>query len=120
MIIWNLFFSTVLLPLVAIALLWHKSRRPAGPWLATLILTSGMVGFSVLAAPWGWFGLALRFILVLLFAVSVFGSWRRPPSDPPREESPVRMLLKIIIGFFFGMVAVGVLSGHSVPAGVVD
>jgi hypothetical protein len=120
MIIWNLFFSTVLLPLVAIALLWHKARQPAGPWLATLILTSGMVGFSVLAAPWGWFGLVLRFLLVLLFAIAVFGSWRRPVPDPPREETPVRMLLKIIIGFFFGMVAVGVLSGHSVPDEVVD
>jgi hypothetical protein len=120
MIIWNLFFATVLLPLIGIALLWHRPRKPAANWLATVVLASGLVGFSVLVAPWGWFGLPLRFLIVLLFAIAVFGSWRRPVEDPPRKESPVRMIVKIVIGLFFGGVAAGVLQAHRVPPGAVD
>ena len=115
-----LFLSSVLLPLITIALLWRRPRRPAAGWLATLILATGVCGFSVLAAPWGFFGMPLRFIIALLFATALIKSWRRPPAEQEPEESPIRHIMKVLVGLFFGGVAVGVLASHSVPPGAID
>ncbi|HEY0140738.1 MAG TPA: M23 family metallopeptidase [Thermoanaerobaculia bacterium] len=128
MAIWNLFFSTLLLPLIGIALLARKSGIPRGSWMATLILSGGLVGFSFFAAPWGWFGVPLRWLLALLFALAVVVSFRRRPEEElsddgtpiNRGESPLRMMGKILIGLFFGSVAMGAISARTQPARVLD
>ncbi|HEX8169782.1 MAG TPA: M23 family metallopeptidase [Thermoanaerobaculia bacterium] len=118
MAVWNLFFSTLLLPLIAIALLWRRARRPPGPWIATFLLAAGISGFSFFAAPWGWFGLPLRWLLAALFAAALATSLisRREGA----EESPMRMLVKSMIGLFFGSVAIGALAARAVPPGALD
>jgi hypothetical protein len=119
MAIWNLFFSTILLPLIAIALLWRRPRRPWGPWITTLIMAAGICGFSILAAPWGWFGIPVRALLTMLFFAALVFSIRRPPAEEPRGESPLRVMVKVLIGLFFGGVAIGVVAAHGVPDGAV-
>lgn len=120
MVVWNILFVTIILPLVTIALLWRRSRQPLAGWLATLLLSAGLTGFSVLAAPWGWFGVPLRFVIALLFATALVMSVRRPPQPDAAPTSPFRILLMVLIGLFFGATAVGVLAAYSVPAGAVD
>ena len=115
-----LFLLTVFLPLIVIATLWRRARRPLGAWIATLILAAGVVGFSVLVAPWGMFGLPLRYALIVLFLAAVVRSFRREPAPDARQESPLRALVKIMLGLTVGSVAVGVLRGHAVPPGAVD
>jgi hypothetical protein len=127
MVVWNIFFATILLPLVGIALLWRRRRQPFAGWLATLILAGGMAGFGVLVAPWGWFGVPLRILLALLFATALVLSLRRPtvgiepPEDPDRPQtSAIRMMVMILIGFTFGAVAIGVVRAYAVPQGAIE
>jgi len=120
MVVWNILFVTIILPLVTIALLGRRPRRPLAGWLATLVLATGLTGFSVLAAPWGWFGVPLRFVIVLLFAVALGMSLRRSPQPDATPTSPFRILLMMLIGLFFGSTAVGVLLAYNVPAGAID
>jgi hypothetical protein len=120
MVVWNILFVTVILPLVAIALLWRRPRQPASGWVATLLLAAGIAGFSVLAAPWGWFGVPLRFVIALLFVIAVVMSLRNPPQPDTAPTSPFRILLMALIGMFFGVVAIGVLRAHRVPFGAID
>lgn len=120
MAIWNLFFSTLLLPLIGIALLARKSGIPRGSWMATLILAGGLVGFSFFAAPWGWFGVPVRWLLALLFALAAIVSYRRRPEEEVAGESPLRMMGKILIGLFFGSVAAGAIGARTEPTPVLD
>jgi hypothetical protein len=117
---WPLFLSSILLPLVTIALLWRRPRRPVAGWIATMVLTSGVTGFALLGAPWGWFGVPLRFAIALLFGVAVVMSVRRPERTDMLPESPVRHFVKVMIGLFFGGVAIGVLRAHAVPPNAID
>lgn len=115
-----LFVCAVLLPLFSIALLWRRPRRPLVSWLSTLILALGLTGFGLLVAPWGWFGIPLRAGIGLLFLAALVISLRRPLPDEPRQESLTRSMLKVLIGFFFGSAAVGVLAANAVPPGALD
>lgn len=117
---WPLFLSSILLPLITIALLWRRPLRPFGGWISTLVLAAGVTGFGVFGAPWGWFGIPLRLILVLLFVTALVISIRRPERTDMLPESPVRQIIKVLIGLFFGRVAIGVLSAYSVPPGAIE
>ncbi|HEX8618088.1 MAG TPA: M23 family metallopeptidase [Thermoanaerobaculia bacterium] len=120
MSVWPLFLSSILLPLVTIALLWRRPRRPIAGWITTFILSAGVVGFGVLAAPWGWFGVPLRFVIALLFVIALVMSVRRPERPDALEVSPIRHFVKVMIGLFFGGVALGVLRAHAVPPGAIE
>ncbi len=120
MLVWNLLLSSILVPLVAIALLWRKARAPVGPWLATVFMAGGLAGFSFFTAPWGTFGMPIRWAVAVLFAGACVRSWFRRADPPPTAESPMRIVVKLAIGFFFGGVAIGVLRGHEVPPRPLD
>lgn len=115
-----LFLFTIVLPLIAIVVLWRRPRVPLGSWLATLFAAAGITGFSVLTAPWGTFGLPVRYALIALFVLALLVSLRRAAPAERKEESPVRAIVKVLLGFFFGGVALGVLRGHEVPPGAID
>jgi hypothetical protein len=115
-----LFLLTVFLPLIAIVMLWRRARQPRGSWVATLILAAGVVGFSLFVAPWGTFGLPLRYLMALLFVAAIVRSLRRAPEPDARMESPLRALVKVMLGIFVGGVAVSALRGHAVPPGAID
>lgn len=119
MAIWTLFFSSILLPLVTIALLARRPRRPRIGWVATLFMAAGVCGFAFFAAPWSWFGLPVRWLIAVLFTAAVIVSLRRDAEAPP-DESALRMVVKLLIGFVFGSVAVGVVGAHQQPAGAID
>jgi len=116
----QLFLFTILLPLMTIVMLWRRPRVPVAGWLATLFVAIGITGFSVLTAPWGWFGLPVRYTLVVLLVLATLVSLRRAIPAEPKPESPMRMMVKVLLAFFFGGVAVGVLRGHAVPQGAID
>jgi hypothetical protein len=120
MVVWNIFFVTILLPLIAIALLWRRRRRPFSAWLATLLMAAGIAGFSVLVSPWGWFGVPLRIAIALAFVVALLMSLRSPADPEAAPPSSVRLLVMVLIGFFFGRVAIGAIQAHSVPPGAID
>jgi hypothetical protein len=111
---------TLVLPLITIVMLWRSARRPFTGWLATFLLALGVTAFSVLVAPWGTFGLPVRYTLVVLFVLALVLSLRRPIPTEVYEESPLRAIVKVLIAFLFGGVAVGVLRAHAVPPGAID
>jgi peptidase M23-like protein len=120
MAVFNLFLSTILLPVIGVVLLWRRPRRPFGPWLSTFLMAAGVVGFSLLVAPWGFFGVPVRIVLAVAFVAALVSSLRRRIPEEPVLETPVRAIVKVAIGFFFGGVAVGVLQAHEVPPGPVE
>lgn len=115
-----LFLFTILLPLASVVMLWRRRRVPLGGWIATLFATVGITAFSVLTAPWGWFGLPVRYGLIALFALALIVSLRRAIPSEPNEESPMRSIAKVLVGLVFGSVAMGVLQGYQVPSGAID
>jgi hypothetical protein len=121
-VVWNLIFTTILLPLIGIVVLALRARRPLPVWFATLFLAAGVVSFSVLVAPWGWFGIPLRIALIVLFVLAVIVSlWRKPNTEmQAAPTSAVRIFLMLLIGAFFGNVAMGVLRAQRVPFGAID
>lgn len=120
MVVWNIFFIAIFLPLIVIALLGRRRRQPFSAWLATLLMAAGIVGFSVLVAPWGWFGVPLRILIALAFLVALVMSLRRPVDPEAASLSGVRILVMVLIAVFFGRVAIGAIQAHSVPAGAID
>ena len=115
----NLVIAGVLLPLVASVLLWRRPRRPAGGWIATFVLAAGMTAFACFSVAWGFLGMSLRYAVAGLFLAATVVSLRRPV-DERADDSPTRILLKVLIGLFFGSVALGVLRANSQPPDVVN
>ncbi|HEX2120597.1 MAG TPA: M23 family metallopeptidase [Thermoanaerobaculia bacterium] len=120
MAVWNLFFASVVLPLVGIALLANRTRVPVSNWISTFLLALGLTSFGVLAAPWGWFGVPLRMVILALFVFATVVSLIRRPPEEVVPERAIRTMVKVLIGFFFGSVGVGVLRAHAVPPGAID
>ncbi|MFL6246279.1 MAG: peptidoglycan DD-metalloendopeptidase family protein [Thermoanaerobaculia bacterium] len=120
MVVWNIFFATVFLPLIAIALLWRRSRHPVSAWIVTLFMAAGMAGFSVLVAPWGWFGVPLRTLIALAFVIALLMSLRRPVDPEATPPTAVRLLVMVLIGVFFGRVAIAAMQARTVPPGAID
>lgn len=116
----QLFVFTIFLPLITIVMLWRRPRQPLAGWLATLFLAIGITGFSVLTAPWGWFGLPVRYVLLVLFVLALITSLRRPIPPDQKPESPLRAIVKVLMGMFFGGVALGVVRAHEVPRGAIE
>jgi len=120
MAVFNLFLSTLLLPFIAVVLLWRRPRRPLPGWIANLVMAMGVVGFSLLAAPWGFFGMPVRILLAIAFLAALVLSLRRSIPEKAPDESALRLVAKVAIGFFFGGVAAGVLQAYRVPGPAVD
>ncbi|HET7436331.1 MAG TPA: hypothetical protein VFN10_16595 [Thermoanaerobaculia bacterium] len=120
MAVFNLFFASILLPLIGIALLARRTRIPLAGWIATFLLSLGLTSFSFFTAPWGWFGIAPRYILGVLFLLALAVSLIRKPPEEPGSETPLAQIVKVVIALFFGGVAIGALQGRSVPPGAVD
>lgn len=116
MAIFNLFLASVLFPLFGILVLFRRSRVPFAGWLASFFFAAGVTGFSFFAAPWGWFGLPLRYLLGLFFLGAVIVSLRRPQPEEVRGDGFLRTAAKVLIGVFFGAVALSALQGRSKPA----
>lgn len=116
----RLFLLTILLPLGAIAMLWRRSREPVGGWMATFFVAAGVTAFSFFAAPWGVFGFPARYLLLALLILASVFSLRRARREDALPESPFRSLIKVLVGFFFGTVALGVMRAHDVPPGAIE
>lgn len=115
----NLLVAGLVLPLFASILLFRRPRRPIGGWIATFVLAAGLVAFSFFAVPWGLLGMTVRYAMAGLFLVAAAVSLGRKPDDRA-EDTPTRMMLKVLVGLLFGSVALGVLRGYTPPAGVRD
>lgn len=100
-------------------MLWRRARVPLAGWVATFLLAAAMVAFSFFVAPWGWFGVPLRYLLVALFAAAVLISLRRAPQPDTKPESPLRTIGKVLLALLFGSVAMGAVQGRRVPPGAV-
>jgi len=59
-------------------------------------------------------------VLAVGFVAALVSSLRRPIPEDPIAETPVRAMVKVAIGFFFGAVGVGVLQAHEVPPQPID
>ena len=105
---------------MTIVMLWRRPRVPVAGWLATLFAAVGITAFSILTAPWGWFGLPVRYALVVLLVAAIFVSLRRAIPEDRKPESPLRSVVKVLLGFFFGGVAFGVVRAHQVPPGAIE
>lgn len=89
--------------------------------MATFLAAAGGVAFSYFTAPWGVFGFPVRYTIAALFlAATIFSLRRVRAEDDTSRESPFRPLIKIILAFVFGGVALGVLRAHDVPPGAID
>lgn len=83
--------------------------------MATLLVALALVGFSFLAAPWGWFGLPLRYTLPVLLILAAVLSLRRPVPEEEKAASSLGTMVKILLGLFLGGAAFGALQGNQVP-----
>jgi len=101
-------------------MLWRRPRRPAGGWVATTVLAAGLTSFSFFAIPWGYLGFPLRYTIAGLFGAALLVSLRRPIIEDRADDTPMRMMVKVLIALFFGSAALGVLRARSVPPGAVD
>jgi hypothetical protein len=120
MIVVNVFVFAVLLPLVVIALLGRRARRPLLSWFVAFVLALGVVGFGVLTTPSGWFGVPLRIAVLVLFAIAIVVSLRRGGESDGQDDSPIRTMVKIVIAVFFGSAAIGAIRAHAVPPGAIE
>lgn len=111
----NLFLSSILLPLFGVILLWRRARVPFVGWFSSFWFALGLTAFSFLAAPWGWFGIAVRHGLLLLFVAATVVSLRRPIPEELVPEGALRLAAKFLIGLFFGMVGMQALQARAVP-----
>lgn len=116
----TLFLAGILLPVAACILLWRRPRKPGGGWVATMLLAAGMTSFSFFTIPWGYIGFPLRYTIAGLFLAALLVSLRRPIDEERTEDSPMRMMVKVLIALFFGNVAIGAMRAHSVPPNPVD
>jgi hypothetical protein len=116
----NLILAGILLPLVTSMMLWRRPRRPRGGWVATFVLAAGMTSFSFFTIPWGYIGFPVRYLIATLFMVALLISLRRPIDEERVDDTPMRMLVKVLIALFFGNVAIGALRANAVPAGAID
>jgi hypothetical protein len=112
--------TTVLLPFLVLTLLWRRPRTPFSGWITTVVMATGVVGFSALVAPWGVLGVWLRWVIVALFVTAVVASLLRGPDPERLPESAVRMLVKVAIGLFFGSVAINAARSFVAPDDVID
>lgn len=112
--------TTVLLPFLVITLLWRRPRKPVSGWITTIVMATGVVGFSALVAPWGVLGVWLRWVIVALFVAAVVASLLRVPDPDRLPESAVRMLVKVAIGLFFGSVAINGARSFATAADMID
>jgi len=101
-------------------MLWRRARRPLGAWSEPFVLALGVVAFAFFVAPWGMFGLPLRYALVVLFAIAGIVSSRREPAPDARQESPLRAMVKVLLGLIVGSAAITAIQGRAVPAGAID
>lgn len=101
-------------------MLWRRPRRPRGGWVATVVLAAGMTSFSFFTIPWGYIGFPLRYFIASLFAVALLISLRRPIDEERVDDTPIRMVVKLLIALFFGNVAIGALRARAVPPGTID
>lgn len=115
MAIFNLFLASIIFPLLSIVILFRRSREPFIGWFASFFFALGVTSFSFLAAPWGWFGLPIRYLLALLFLIAVGVSLRRPIPQEQKPDGFLRTAAKVLIGVFFGMVSLGALQGRVKP-----
>ncbi len=101
-------------------MLWRRARLPRGAWIATFVLALGVVAFAFFVAPWGMFGLPVRYALVVLFAIAAIVSLRRDPAPDARQESPLRAIVKVLLGIVVGSAAITAIQGRVVPPGAID
>ena len=116
----NIVLAALLLPLIAVILVWRRPARSGAGWIANLLLALGMVGFSYFVAPWATIGMPLRYVLPALLLAAIVVSIRRRPDPELKGDPPVRIMVKLLIAFFFAQVAIVALRGRQVPHGAVD
>jgi hypothetical protein len=62
----------------------------------------------------------MRYTMLVLFLLALVFSLRRPVPEDMKDEPPMRTVVKVLIGFLFGGVAVGVLRGREVPPNPIE
>jgi len=114
----NLFVFSIALPLMATLWLARWPRKPLLPWLSTLLFAASFVAQSVITAPWSWFGVEWRYLLLLVFAIALVVSLRRE-NTPPIPPNTLFTVIKILLGIFFTVGAVMGLRGYIAPDDVI-
>ncbi|HEX9983299.1 MAG TPA: M23 family metallopeptidase [Thermoanaerobaculia bacterium] len=119
MALWFFFVLTLLLPGVAILWMFRRSPKPRIGWVATFAFAASLVGVSVVAAPWGWLGVGVRLLLVLMFLTAVITSWRRTDAEP-QTDGPFFLIARFLLALFFFNGLGHAMAGWREPSGAVD
>ena len=98
------------------AVLWlaRWPRRPRVAWWSTFLFATAFVAQAFLMAPWSWFGIELRYLLLVAFTAALIVSLTRKET-PPVVPNTLFTAVKFILAVFFGIGAAFGLRGWVPP-----
>jgi hypothetical protein len=103
--IWLAVLISSLLPFLSIAWLWKKEAKNKLDWLLTLSLAGALSLLTFIATPWAFTSYYLRYLLVVLFALAAYFSFKKikdphhetPSSIGNRVASTVKVILLLVL-----------------------
>ena len=103
--IWLAVLTSSLLPFLSIAWLWKKKARNRWDWALTFSLAGALSLLTFIATPWAFTSYYLRYLLVVLFALAAYFSFKKikdthhktPSSVGDRVTSAGKVILLLVL-----------------------
>jgi hypothetical protein len=95
--IWVAVLLSSVLPFLAIGWLWKRTARNKLDWVVTLSLVGAFSLLAFIATPWAMTSYYLRYVLVVLFALAVYFSFRKAKKVHLQSPFSIRNKLAITI-----------------------
>lgn len=99
--IWLSVLLSSALPFLAIAWLWKKKAKNKLDWMLTVSLVGALSLLAFIATPWAMTSYYLRYILVALFALAAYFSYRKVNKvhleNPPSVGNKLVIAVKTIL-----------------------
>ena len=103
--IWLAVLISSLLPFLSIAWLWKKKAKNRLDWVLGLSLAGALSLLTFIATPWAFTSYYLRYLLVVLFALAAYFSFKKlkdthhetPSSVGNRVANAVKVILLVVL-----------------------
>jgi hypothetical protein len=86
--IWLAVLLSSALPFLAIAWLWKRNASNRLDWVLTVLLVGALSVLAFIATPWAMTSYYLRYVLIVLFALAIYFSFRKTKKVPLENPSP--------------------------------
>lgn len=72
-----MFGLLIILPIVFIVMLWKTPYKSKLEWIFSALLTTALIVWLFQAGNWSWTGYYIRYLILVIFIVSLVISWRK-------------------------------------------